>query len=76
MKFVSFLVSSVVAQQVREINSNALILFVIGECTADGSCNNTKTKLSLDSSWRWTHEVDGSKNCYTQNEWRVIGPSL
>jgi len=26
---------------------------------------------SLDSNWRWTHEVDGSENCYTSNEWKT-----
>jgi cellulose 1,4-beta-cellobiosidase len=72
VKFASLLVSCVTAQQAGKINSNDLVPFSIGECTADGSCKaNTKTKLSLDSNWRWTHEVDSSENCYTANEWKT-----
>jgi cellulose 1,4-beta-cellobiosidase len=29
--------------------------------------------LSLDSNWRWTHQVGGSENCYTSNEWKTKG---
>jgi len=74
MKFVSLLFSAVAAQQAGDINTNDLVPFAVGECTADGTCtDNKKTMLSLDSNWRWTHQVGGSENCYTQNEWKTKG---
>jgi cellulose 1,4-beta-cellobiosidase len=72
MKLVSLLLSSVAAQQAGDINSNDLVPFDIGECSADGTCkSNKKTALSLDSNWRWTHQVGSSENCYTQNKWET-----
>jgi cellulose 1,4-beta-cellobiosidase len=72
MKLASLLLSSVAAQQAGDINSNDLVPFDIGECSADGTCkSNKKTALSLDSNWRWTHQVGSSENCYTQNKWET-----
>ncbi|KAH9151391.1 hypothetical protein AeRB84_005992, partial [Aphanomyces euteiches] len=34
-----------------------------------GGCTTENTKLVLDANWRWTHNVGGSKNCYTSNTW-------
>jgi cellulose 1,4-beta-cellobiosidase len=74
MKFASLLLSTVAAQQPGDINSNDLVPFAIGECKSDGTCvANEKTQLSLDSNWRWTHQVGASENCYTQNEWKTKG---
>jgi cellulose 1,4-beta-cellobiosidase len=74
VKFAPLLVAGVAAQQAGSINKNDLMPFPVGECNAAGECKtNTKTKLSLDSNWRWTHEKDGSENCYTSNEWKTKG---
>jgi len=74
VKFCPLLVSGAVAQQAGTINSNDLMPFPVGECSSDGTCKtNSKTKLSLDSNWRWTHQADGSENCYTNNEWKTKG---
>jgi cellulose 1,4-beta-cellobiosidase len=39
------------------------------ECTAAGCEADTTTTLTLDSNWRWTHQVGSSTNCYTGDEW-------
>ncbi|KAH9142940.1 hypothetical protein LEN26_005100 [Aphanomyces euteiches] len=38
-------------------------------CTKSGGCTTENTKIVLDANWRWTHNVGGSKNCYTGNLW-------
>jgi cellulose 1,4-beta-cellobiosidase len=74
MKFTPLLFSVAAAQQAGDINTNDLVPFAVGECTKDGTCTeNKKTMLSLDSNWRWTHQVGGSENCYTSNEWKTKG---
>ena len=38
------------------------------QCTKSG-CTTLNTAVVLDSNWRWLHNVGGSTNCYTGNEW-------
>jgi len=73
VRYVPLLLSTAAAQQAGGINSNDLMPFPVGECKADGTCTDAETKLSLDSNWRWTHQVDASENCYTSNEWKTKG---
>ena len=60
---------SVVAQQpgTQEQEGNPTI--TLKECTNAGGCTSRQAKLTLDANWRWIHETDGYKNCYTGNEW-------
>jgi len=37
-------------------------------CTKSG-CTSVSGSVTLDSNWRWTHNVGGSTNCYTGDEW-------
>lgn len=39
------------------------------ECTQASGCVPETTTLTLDSNWRWTHQVGSSTNCYTGDEW-------
>ncbi|KAF9873757.1 exoglucanase type c precursor [Colletotrichum karsti] len=41
------------------------------KCAAGGSCSNVAGSVVLDSNWRWTHNVQGSTNCYTGNSWNT-----
>ncbi|WYZ44021.1 hypothetical protein EsH8_VII_000457 [Colletotrichum jinshuiense] len=34
-----------------------------------GACNTVNGEIVLDAEWRWLHQVDGFRNCYTGNEW-------
>jgi cellulose 1,4-beta-cellobiosidase len=36
----------------------------VDTCTPDST-----TSLTLDSNWRWTHQVGSTTNCYTGDEW-------
>ncbi|KKA26295.1 hypothetical protein TD95_001762 [Thielaviopsis punctulata] len=40
-------------------------------CTSSG-CTSVNGAVTVDANWRWTHEVSGSTNCYTGNEWASI----
>jgi cellulose 1,4-beta-cellobiosidase len=39
------------------------------KCTAGGSCTNVQGSVTIDSNWRWTHQISSSTNCYSGNEW-------
>jgi cellulose 1,4-beta-cellobiosidase len=41
------------------------------QCSGSGgdSCTSVSGEVTVDANWRWTHEVSGSTNCYTGNEW-------
>ncbi|KAH8659878.1 cellobiohydrolase precursor [Xylariales sp. PMI_506] len=39
------------------------------KCDSDGTCTAVDGSVVVDANWRWTHEVSGSTNCYTGNEW-------
>ena len=38
-------------------------------CTKSGGCQSQTKSVVIDSNWRWTHVVSGTKNCYTGNTW-------
>ncbi|KAF2129296.1 glycoside hydrolase family 7 protein [Dothidotthia symphoricarpi CBS 119687] len=40
-------------------------------CTGKGgtSCTTKAGSITLDSNWRWAHNIGGSTNCYTGNTW-------
>ncbi|KAA0201489.1 Glycosyl Hydrolase 7 [Hyalella azteca] len=40
----------------------------ISNCES-GSCSTQATKITIDSNWRWTHDISSATNCYTGNEW-------
>jgi cellulose 1,4-beta-cellobiosidase len=42
--------------------------FTIQTCTSSG-CTDEQAGLTMDSNWRWTHDVNGYTNCYTGNTW-------
>jgi len=70
VRVVASLFSLAAAQQAGTLNSNDLPSFNVAHCTSTGCTDNKKTKLSLDSNWRWTHVAGDSTNCYTDNEWK------
>ncbi|EIN04795.1 hypothetical protein PUNSTDRAFT_55356, partial [Punctularia strigosozonata HHB-11173 SS5] len=37
-------------------------------CTSSG-CTSVAGSVTLDSNWRWVHNVGGYTNCYTGNQW-------
>ena len=38
------------------------------ECTISG-CQTKEGSITLDSNWRWLHNVGGYANCFTGVEW-------
>ena len=41
----------------------------VSSCTKSGGCQSQQKSVVIDSNWRWTHVVNGYKNCYTGNSW-------
>ncbi|RLN64642.1 hypothetical protein BBJ29_001792 [Phytophthora kernoviae] len=39
------------------------------QCSKSGGCVTEDTSVVLDANWRWLHQVDDYKNCYTGNQW-------
>lgn len=40
-------------------------------CTGKGgtSCSNVNGEIVVDANWRWLHNVGGSTNCFSGNDW-------
>jgi cellulose 1,4-beta-cellobiosidase len=38
-------------------------------CSGAGQCQVENNGITLDSNWRWTHNINGYTNCYTGNQW-------
>lgn len=38
-------------------------------CTKSGGCQKQQKSVTLDANWRWVHDKNGYKNCYTGNSW-------
>lgn len=39
------------------------------ECAAKDNCSKLQLGLTLDSNWRWTHNVGGYSNCFSGTSW-------
>lgn len=39
------------------------------QCSASSGCVTEPTSIVLDANWRWLHEVNGYRNCFTGNQW-------
>jgi len=54
-------------------NENYLMPLTITECkwNAQGQmqCDEQQKSISLDANWRWTHKMDSTTNCYTDDTW-------
>ncbi|KAH9935898.1 cellobiohydrolaseI [Epithele typhae] len=56
-------------QQVGKLTTESHPALTVQECSAGGSCTTLRRSITLDSNWRWLHDIDSSTNCYTGNEW-------
>nr|BAA09785.1 Cellulase [[Humicola] grisea var. thermoidea] len=63
------LVASAAAQQACSLTTERHPSLSWKKCTAGGQCQTVQASITLDSNWRWTHQVSGSTNCYTGNKW-------
>merc|ERR1711970_1569562 len=57
------------AQNPGSQKENEHLSMKIQECSSGGSCKDVKTKVTLDSNWRWLHIKDDYVNCYDGNLW-------
>jgi cellulose 1,4-beta-cellobiosidase len=39
------------------------------QCASDGQCDAVRGEVVLDSNWRWLHQVNSFRNCFTGQEW-------
>ena len=39
------------------------------QCNSAGQCSKARGEVVLDAKWRWLPHVNGSADCYTDNEW-------
>ncbi|KAL2258816.1 hypothetical protein VTK26DRAFT_7726 [Humicola hyalothermophila] len=63
------LVASAAAQEACSLTTETHPSLRWSRCDASGSCTTVNAAVTIDSNWRWTHEVSSSTNCYTGNEW-------
>ena len=56
-------------QQVGHQQAEVHPSLTIQSCTKSGGCQSQDKSVVVDSNWRWTHTVNGYKNCYTGNTW-------
>ncbi|CZT06856.1 probable Probable 1,4-beta-D-glucan cellobiohydrolase A [Rhynchosporium graminicola] len=56
------------AQQIGTQKAEVHPALTTSTCTAAG-CTTEANQVVIDANWRWTHTVDGYKNCYTGNTW-------
>jgi len=57
------------AQVPGEMKKNALLKMDMEECSGQMDCKTIKTKVTLDSNWRWLHAAGEAVNCYDGNLW-------
>ncbi|KAG6813977.1 Exoglucanase, partial [Tricholoma furcatifolium] len=57
------------AQQIGTLTAETHPSLTWYQCTTAGGCTSVAGTVTLDSNWRWTHEVGSSTNCYTGNTW-------
>ncbi|KIY52887.1 cellobiohydrolaseI [Fistulina hepatica ATCC 64428] len=62
-------IAVVSGQQVGTETTETHPTLSIQECDSSGSCTTLSRSVTLDANWRWVHEVNGTTNCYTGNEW-------
>jgi len=63
------MVGLAVCQQAGTQKENECLDLQMEECTGAEDCKAVKTKVTLDSNWRWLHEAGNYENCYTGNLW-------
>ncbi len=66
---VLLLVHQVAAQQACSQTQEQHLALSFEECTNSGGCTTKQGSVTLDSNWRWLHELQGTTNCYTGNSW-------
>ena len=63
------LVAAANGQQVGHQQKEVHPPLTVQSCTKSGGCQSEDKSVVVDSNWRWTHTVNGYKNCYTGNTW-------
>ncbi|SJL03993.1 uncharacterized protein ARMOST_07350 [Armillaria ostoyae] len=63
------LAAVVYGQQVGTLTAENHPTLQVQTCTSSSSCTTQSSSITLDSNWRWTHQVSGSTSCYTGNTW-------
>jgi cellulose 1,4-beta-cellobiosidase len=63
------LVAGATAQSVCSLTAENHPSLTWSKCTSGGSCTNVAGSVTIDSNWRWTHQVSGTTNCYSGNKW-------
>ncbi|SJL04080.1 related to 1,4-beta-D-glucan cellobiohydrolase A [Armillaria ostoyae] len=63
------LAAVVYGQQVGTLTAENHPSLQVQTCTTGGSCQTKSQAITLDSNWRWTHQVSSATNCYTGNTW-------
>jgi len=61
--------SVALAQDICSTKSESSPEFAIQQCTSAGCSANGNTGLVIDANWRYLHETEGYKNCYTGDAW-------
>ncbi|KAK0725957.1 cellulose 1,4-beta-cellobiosidase [Lasiosphaeris hirsuta] len=57
------------AQQIGNLSAEIHPSLQWSRCAADKSCQQIGGEITLDANWRWLHQVEGYKSCYSGNTW-------
>jgi cellulose 1,4-beta-cellobiosidase len=64
------LVAGATAQSVCSLTTETHPSLQWSKCTGTGgSCTSVSGSVTIDSNWRWTHQLSGTTNCYSGNKW-------
>ena len=68
LSFALIALHGVHAQQAGTVTAETHPSLTYETCTESG-CTTVNGQVTLDSNWRWVHDVTGYTNCYTGNTW-------
>ncbi|KAH8650106.1 glycoside hydrolase family 7 protein [Xylariales sp. PMI_506] len=66
---ISAFVATVRAQAACSLTTETHPSLTWYKCASGGTCTAQSGSVVIDANWRWTHEKNGTTNCYTGNEW-------
>ena len=64
-----FFLGLTAAQQVGILQNETHPRLKWSRCTVDGGCDKVDGEIVMDAEWRWLHQVDSYRSCYSGNTW-------
>lgn len=62
----------VAAQQVGILNPETHLKLDWTKCSTDQTCQKIQGQVTLDANFRWLHQVDSYRDCYSYGRWNTL----